>query len=413
MGEIQYDFLPKYCKECRLPGHDEIDCWRLHPELMAHDKENQDPLMILTSRRVVGNVGEQWKEVRDNRIKNTGKQDDLQNKTGKEIVPIDDGAQKVQTTNKFAALEVEEGEKERNNQLSLVEITATQRSPRTKPSDTGGLNPAAVVFTLTPTGNDKLEKGKNASPKKNVNGSTERIQKESTTQWVNKTLVPTKEVQSNKDNSNNVNKDQNGAYLPQLAKIKQSYQVVSSQTVEEESEEEGEFHSEDEQIDVEDDIQSCGEDLEDLVQFVDEDNPAEVSVHTDEQPVADMDGALVESSGKRDAKLSPKSPDNPKSSNLPEQTQVHNPNPKQPDVTLPTINPRPHLMPKDTNIAANKVTDAIPDPTDQKGTKEVVPKPWKNDLTKQQQGSIEEENEARGGKDMDEVSTVHQLSRIS
>nr|XP_033512783.1 uncharacterized protein LOC117277460 [Nicotiana tomentosiformis] len=31
---IQYNLLPKYCKACRLQGHNEFECWCLHPELM-------------------------------------------------------------------------------------------------------------------------------------------------------------------------------------------------------------------------------------------------------------------------------------------------------------------------------------------------------------------------------------------
>lgn len=31
--KVQYDMLPKYCKECKLQGHNEIECWRLHPVL--------------------------------------------------------------------------------------------------------------------------------------------------------------------------------------------------------------------------------------------------------------------------------------------------------------------------------------------------------------------------------------------
>lgn len=126
---------------------------------------------------------------------------------------------------------MEEGEKEDNNQLALVDTTATQRSPRIKPIETGRLNPAAIVFMSAPTGNDKLDKEKNASPKKNRNGSTEEVQEESIAQWVNRTLVLTKVVQGNKDNANSVNKDQNGAYFPQLAKTNQSCQEVPSQTV--------------------------------------------------------------------------------------------------------------------------------------------------------------------------------------
>ncbi|KAH0707961.1 hypothetical protein KY290_009561 [Solanum tuberosum] len=31
--QVQYDHMPKYCKECCLQGHDENTCWSLHPEL--------------------------------------------------------------------------------------------------------------------------------------------------------------------------------------------------------------------------------------------------------------------------------------------------------------------------------------------------------------------------------------------
>ncbi|KAK4373758.1 hypothetical protein RND71_004435 [Anisodus tanguticus] len=30
---IRYDFLPKYCTNCKLQGHDAIGCWKLNPEL--------------------------------------------------------------------------------------------------------------------------------------------------------------------------------------------------------------------------------------------------------------------------------------------------------------------------------------------------------------------------------------------
>lgn len=31
--KIQYDMLPKYCKQCKLEGHIEATCRVLHPEL--------------------------------------------------------------------------------------------------------------------------------------------------------------------------------------------------------------------------------------------------------------------------------------------------------------------------------------------------------------------------------------------
>ncbi|KAK4343224.1 hypothetical protein RND71_036318 [Anisodus tanguticus] len=36
---IRYDFLPKYCTNCKLQGHDAIGCWKLNPELRPN-KEN-------------------------------------------------------------------------------------------------------------------------------------------------------------------------------------------------------------------------------------------------------------------------------------------------------------------------------------------------------------------------------------
>ncbi|KAK4346141.1 hypothetical protein RND71_036317 [Anisodus tanguticus] len=36
---IRYDFLPKYCTNCKLQGHDSIGCWKLNPELRPN-KEN-------------------------------------------------------------------------------------------------------------------------------------------------------------------------------------------------------------------------------------------------------------------------------------------------------------------------------------------------------------------------------------
>ncbi|XP_070020060.1 uncharacterized protein [Nicotiana sylvestris] len=70
---IKYDYLPKYCKECKLQGHDVFECWKIHPELMASrndekkastdavvqpnkdNKTNNAPIMVLTSGKVVSN----------------------------------------------------------------------------------------------------------------------------------------------------------------------------------------------------------------------------------------------------------------------------------------------------------------------------------------------------------------------
>lgn len=86
-----------------MQGHNEESCWRLHPELFVEpDREKpatdargnaqnsqNNPIMILSSGKVIGNLGEQWKEVRDNRVKNGAKQAEIRGQTGKEIVPVD------------------------------------------------------------------------------------------------------------------------------------------------------------------------------------------------------------------------------------------------------------------------------------------------------------------------------------
>ncbi|KAK4378142.1 hypothetical protein RND71_000004 [Anisodus tanguticus] len=36
---FRYDFLPKYCTNCKLQGHELSGCWKLHPELMPEKKQ--------------------------------------------------------------------------------------------------------------------------------------------------------------------------------------------------------------------------------------------------------------------------------------------------------------------------------------------------------------------------------------
>ncbi|KAG5628412.1 hypothetical protein H5410_000129 [Solanum commersonii] len=70
--KVQYDYMPKYCKECHLQGHNEHSCWSIHLELYEKRNEaeegnkgeeevntitnpdRQEPNRILSSGRVVG-----------------------------------------------------------------------------------------------------------------------------------------------------------------------------------------------------------------------------------------------------------------------------------------------------------------------------------------------------------------------
>lgn len=186
-----------------------IECWRIHPELMKNKNDKKQtpkdtvqrkgnekgPLMVLISGKVVGNLGEHWKEVRDSRVQTKAKQNLEKENTGQEIVLVDGTVQQMQTTNKFAILEEEEGEKNENNQLMLIEESNEQRSPRHNLKITGSLNIAATPYKHSSPGITKSKKENNVTPTWNGNAVAQGIQMESTAQWATRTfggnIVPT------------------------------------------------------------------------------------------------------------------------------------------------------------------------------------------------------------------------------
>ncbi|OIT29267.1 hypothetical protein A4A49_17178 [Nicotiana attenuata] len=208
-------------KENRTVGSTIAIKWRVHPELYV-EKENANqaasgksqvnanvqPLMILSSGKIVGNpvvnAKEQWKEVRDNRVSNGVNSE--QNKTGKEIVPIQQSGdqqggeanKQVQVANKFAVLEVVDEEDEPNNQLALVEAVNTptnpvngnqgenQQQPKATTPNTGTLNLAAPAFNLNLSGIGSSNVRVNSSPKSKSKEVPKT--KESTAQWVERTF---------------------------------------------------------------------------------------------------------------------------------------------------------------------------------------------------------------------------------
>ncbi|XP_060216653.1 uncharacterized protein LOC132644112 [Lycium barbarum] len=115
--KIHYDFMPKYCKECCLQGHDEEGCWKLHPDLLP-DKESEE--------EAEGDGSEKGKQVAvPNKVKETERgtnKVEVGNNDKKQIaLPTakdNSGTSKqgelvkpavVQTINKFAALENKDG----------------------------------------------------------------------------------------------------------------------------------------------------------------------------------------------------------------------------------------------------------------------------------------------------------------
>ncbi|WMV34172.1 hypothetical protein MTR67_027557 [Solanum verrucosum] len=40
--KIKYDYMPKYCKNCKIQGHNKHECYVIHPELYPKDKMEDD-----------------------------------------------------------------------------------------------------------------------------------------------------------------------------------------------------------------------------------------------------------------------------------------------------------------------------------------------------------------------------------
>uniref|UniRef100_A0A1S4D499 Homeobox protein 9-like n=1 Tax=Nicotiana tabacum TaxID=4097 RepID=A0A1S4D499_TOBAC len=217
---------------CKLQGHNEFECWRIHPELYVEkendnyadtakkqDIGNSQPIMMLSSGKVVGNVNvtakEQWKEVKDNRVRNVVNQNtsltnnememappkqfennknregtstierqvEAQSSNDKDLEAVDnEDNDHVQVANKFAILQGMVEEEEPVNQLAMVaanvatNISALHNQASTKQkqknmvNNWGKLNPAAQAFHLNSSGiisNNGLDNGNEASKSKN------------------------------------------------------------------------------------------------------------------------------------------------------------------------------------------------------------------------------------------------------
>lgn len=146
-----------------------------------------------------------------------------------------------------------------------------------------------------------------------------------------------------------------------------------------------------------------------MVQFVNEEEHAEDLLSEDEQPAVGKDNTGVEpgnSNAKKISEPSPKPPDKPS-----------NPKPLIPDIS-PNTNPNLTLL--ETTLtdasAGNDGPVLSAAPVNQRAPKEnyiVVPKPIKNQLSRQHQMVEEENNGERIGKDMDEETTTQNFTNIA
>ncbi|KAH0748476.1 hypothetical protein KY290_027708 [Solanum tuberosum] len=98
---IQYDMLPKYCKHCRLQGHDENDCRVLHPELRKSELESENNKDIASDiqegqpKVLLIRIGRYFKKWLPMNKTTTKQRHDDKKKKGEEV---------VSTCNSFAAL---------------------------------------------------------------------------------------------------------------------------------------------------------------------------------------------------------------------------------------------------------------------------------------------------------------------
>ncbi|XP_019246470.1 PREDICTED: uncharacterized protein DDB_G0290685-like [Nicotiana attenuata] len=174
--------------------------------------KNNAPLKILSSGRIVGNVGAQWKEVGDKRVQGKGKQVEEVTKTGQEIVPGEKQnigvPRQVQTNNKFDVLEIDNSEDNTNNQLALVE-EQTDQTNMPKPKDHGKLNLAAANFISKYPGTDKG--GKEGKKKLHVTpaaSSTPGVtNKQRNREDTGMQEVPTQDTRVDANLANNVDND--------------------------------------------------------------------------------------------------------------------------------------------------------------------------------------------------------------
>lgn len=72
--EIQCDYMPKYCRECCLQGHDEENYWNVNPKLLDKEKEqSKNETVVENARETRGNeqkiVMQGWKRTGTNKHK--------------------------------------------------------------------------------------------------------------------------------------------------------------------------------------------------------------------------------------------------------------------------------------------------------------------------------------------------------
>lgn len=223
-----------------------------------------------------------------------------------------------------------------------------------------------------------------------------------------------------KENNGMVNIEQKTAYLKQVGTTIQSNKEIPiqyvatgnplmgrlwSQQVEEESEEEGELHSEYDQDKEEDNGQVSDHKSDEGVLFEGDDE--EDDVDKNEEACKNIELKAPELDPKPTDRKMIQSKVNPN----PTVTLVVTPdmNPNTTVQTPATVNPNPNTDLQGNKVPVNKVLNEEKENT----SKAVVPKPVKTQLTKQTAALEEEDNVEGKGKDMDEESITHNFRKVA
>lgn len=76
--DIKYDYMPKYCSNCKLQGHDEQECYVLHPELYKKDGEKKEGEL-----NIIEQTGKETD--RDKTKDNAADKDNFQSQKGRRV----------------------------------------------------------------------------------------------------------------------------------------------------------------------------------------------------------------------------------------------------------------------------------------------------------------------------------------
>ncbi|XP_060182319.1 uncharacterized protein LOC132611983 [Lycium barbarum] len=126
--KIYYHFMPKYCKECCLQGHDEEGCWKLHPDLLP-DNESEEKVEGYNGDKgkqaaVPKNVKEAHKVANKAKHSNNKQPNHAKNKNPRQVIKVSESGKVVGDVQQLYKWKTQKGKKqveiENNTQKQLA-----------------------------------------------------------------------------------------------------------------------------------------------------------------------------------------------------------------------------------------------------------------------------------------------------